>query len=284
MSYRCAAAWCSIVFAFLTVGISPAAAQYDPFAIDPGPRRVDVSGSGGMLLSSDWSDLVLLGSVSSVSGVLEQVLARDVMVDPGPVFDGVVTYWEGRYGFRVHGGFARSCLATARSCAEARFGGSAGTIDVDSWIYDVGGAIGLLEYRRGRVVWPYVFFGVGGVTYDLERGVGPPLTFVERRPTISNDAIVVARTEPDPLLITIDELGIESRFALNLGVGTDFRVPIGGGSIGVRLELSDHIHRSPVEIQIANLDGFTPAREARVDFGYVHNLRAAAGLVLQFGR
>jgi hypothetical protein len=283
MSYRRTSTWCSIVLAFLTLGGSTAAAQYDPFAIAPGPRRVDVSGSGGMLLSSDWSDLVLLGSVSSVTGVLQQVLARDLVVDPGPVFDGVVTYWEGRYGFRVHGGFARSCLAAARSCAEARFGGTSGTIDVDTWIYDVGGSVGLLEYRRARVVWPYVFFGAGGVTYDLERGVGPPLTFVERRPALGNDTIVVAH-EPDSLLIAVDELGIETRFALNLGIGSDFRVPVGGGSIGVRLEVSDHIHRSPVDIEIVNLEGFRPARDARVDFGYVHNLRAAAGLVVQFGR
>ena len=282
MSYR-RARICPAVIATVVLTVTPAAAQYDPFSIDPGPRRVDVSGSGGLLLSSDWSDLVLLGSVSSVSGVLEQVLARDLVVDPGPVFDGVVTYWEGRYGFRVHGGFARSCLAVARSCTAATFAATSGTVDVDTWIYDVGGAIGLIDYRRGAIAWPYVFVGVGGVTYDLERSVGPPLTFVERRPPVTN-GVIVARSDPDPLLIAVDELGIESRFALNLGVGSDFRVPVGGGSIGVRLELSDHIHRSPVDIRIENLDGFRPAPGSRIDFGYVHNLRAAAGLVVQFGR
>lgn len=274
---------CPLVVALLALGVSPAAAQYDPFAINPGPRRIDVSGSGGMLLSSDWSDLVLLGSVSSVTGGLQQVLARDLVVDPGPVFDGVVTYWEGRYGFRVHGGFARSCLASARSCAAATFAGTSGTIDVDAWIYDVGGAIGMLEYRRGRVAWPYVFFGVGGITYDLEQGVGPPLTFIERRPAATGDTLVVI-DDPDPLLIAVETLGVETRFALNFGVGSDFRVPVAGGSIGVRLELSDHVHRSPVDIEIANLDSFRPASDVRVDFGFVHNLRAAAGLVVQFGR
>ena len=282
MSHRHARV-CPLVVALLALGVSPAVAQYDPFAINPGPRRVDVSGSGGMLLSSDWSDLVLLGSVSSVTGGLQQVLARDLVVDPGPVFDGVVTYWEGRYGFRVHGGFAKSCLASARSCAAATFAGTSGTIDVNTWIYDVGGAIGMLEYRRGRVAWPYVFFGAGGVTYDLERGVGPPLTFIERRPTVTGDTLVVI-DDPDPLLIAVETLGVETRFALNFGVGSDFRVPVAGGSIGVRLELSDHVHRSPVDIEIANLDSFRPASDVRVDFGFVHNLRAAAGLVVQFGR
>lgn len=273
---------CPLIGVLLLLGAAPATAQYDPFAIAPGPRRVDISGSGGMVLSTDWSDLVLLGSVSSVSGALEQVLARDLTVDPGPVFDGVVTYWEGRYGFRVHAGFAHSCLAVARSCADAAIAGTSGTVDVDAWMYDVGGAIGLLEYRRGRVAWPYVFFGLGGVTYNLERGVGPPLTFIERR-TAAGDTIVVTH-ESDPLLIAAEELGIETRFALNLGLGSDFRVPIGGGSIGVRLEVSDHIHRSPVHIEIGQLEGFRPARETHVDFGFVHNLRAAAGLVVQFGR
>ena len=46
---------CSVVVALVALDITPAAAQYDPFAIAPGPRRVDVSGSGGLLLSSDWS-------------------------------------------------------------------------------------------------------------------------------------------------------------------------------------------------------------------------------------
>jgi hypothetical protein len=274
---------CLVVVVTVVLTVTPAAAQYDPFSIDPGPRRVDVSGSGGLLLSSDWSDLVLLGSISSVTGALEQVLARDLVIQPGPVFDGVVTYWEGRYGLRVHGGFARSCLAVARSCTAATFTGTSGTIDVDTWIYDLGGAVGLIDYRRGAIVWPYVFVGVGGVTYDLERSVGPPLTFIERRAPLTN-GVVVARSEADSLLIAVDELGIESRFALNLGFGSDFRVPVAGGSIGVRLELSDHIHRSPVDIRIENVEGFRPASGSRIDFGYVHNLRAAAGLVVQFGR
>ena len=273
---------CSVLAALVVLDITPAAAQYDPFAIYPGPRRVDISASGGFLLSSDWSDLVLLGSVSSVTGVFEQVLARDVVVDPGPVFDGAVTYWEGRYGFRAHGGFARSCLAAGRTCGEARFGGTSGTVDVDTWIYDVGGAIGLVDYERGRIVWPYVFLGFGGVTYNLEQTVGPPLTFIERRAPATGALIVT--TEPDQMLIALEELGIETRFAMNLGIGTDFRIPLAGGGVGIRLELSDHIHRSPIDIEIANLEGFRPARETQVDFGYVHNLRAAAGLVVHFGR
>ena len=236
---------CSVVIALVVLDITPAAAQYDPFAISPGPRRVDISGSGGLRLSSDWSDLVLLGSVSSVSGVLEQVLARDLVVDPGPVFDGVVTYWEGRYGFRAHGGFSRSCLAVGRSCtaarsAERRARSMSTRGCMTSAVPSGSSTIGAKPWCGRTFSW-----ASGAVTYDIEQTVGPPLTFIERRPPVSGD-IIVSRSDPDPLLIAVNELGIETRFALNLGIGSDFRVPVGGGSFGVRLEVSDHIHRSPV--------------------------------------
>jgi hypothetical protein len=251
-----------------------AVAQTDLFEIPPGPRRVDLSGSSGFLLSTDWSDLVLLGSISTVGGALEQVLVRDVEVEPGPVFDGVFTYWEGRYGFRAHGGFARSCLAIGGICG-------AGSVDVDTWMYDVGGAVGLMDYRRGAWAWPYFFLGLGGITYNLERTVSPPLTFIERRPPRPPD-IVIAEEDSDPLLISIDELGVETRFALNLGIGADIRLPLGPASIGVRFEASDLVHRSPLNLQVTDLD--RGGSTSTIDFGYVHNLRAAAGLVIGFGR
>lgn len=268
-------------FVLTLAAASPAAAQYDPLNIAPGPRRVDVSGAGGFLLSSDWSDLVLLGSVSGATGAFEQVLARDLVVEPGPVFDTAVTYWEGRYGFRAHGGFARSCLSTNRSCATG-LGQAVGTVDVDTYIYDVGGAIGLVDYDRNRKVWPYVFMGMGAVTYDLEHGVGPPLDVIERRPPAGGSTVIIA--EPSQSLIVIEELALETKFTWNFGVGTDFRVPLPGGSVGVRLEISDHVHDSPVKIETANLEGVTPVRDVDADFGWVHNLRAAVGLVVQFGR
>jgi hypothetical protein len=278
----------SVVVA-LAILVSPtsAAAQTDLFAIPPGPKRVDLSASGGFLLSTDWSDLVLLGSVSPLTGTIEQVLARDLVVRPGTVFDGVVTYWEGRYGFRTHVGFARSCLTVGRTCGELTGpAGAASSVDVNTWMYDVGGAIGLIDYHRNGWVWPYVFFGFGGVTFDLEQTVGPPLTFIERGPQQAADGrLIFSRNDPDPLLIAIDELGVETKFAMNLGVGTDVRIPVGPASVGLRLEVSDHIHRSPMNILVVRVDAFTlPSTDTRLDFGFVHNMRAAAGLVLQFGR
>ena len=88
--------------------------------------------------------------------------------------------------------------------------------------------------------------------------------------------------DPDQLLIAIDELGVETKFALNLGVGTDFRIPLGPASVGVRLEVSDSIHRSPIDLRVADVE--RPGTTQFIDFGYVHNMRAAAGLVIQFGR
>jgi opacity protein-like surface antigen len=247
----------------------------------PGPRRVDFSGSGGFLLSSDWSDLVLIGNVSPGTGALEQVVVRDVVVDPGPVYDGTVTYWRGRYGFRAHTGFSKSCLAVGRSCGNLSAVTEAGMVKVKSYSYDVGGAIGFLDYRPGQWVWPYGFFGVGGVTYDLDRTVGPPLTFIERRPPPGTPAVIV--DDGDTLLISVEELGVETRLGFTLGFGTDFRIPVGPAGIGVRFELSDNMHESPIDLHVMTVDSFQPD-DGEFRFGIVHNLRAAVGIVVQFGR
>jgi hypothetical protein len=275
-------AFCSLVGTLVALAApAPVAAQPDPFNIPPGPRHLDLSGSTGILLSTDWSDLVLLGSVSPISGALEQVLVRDLQVDPGPVFDVALTYWEGRYGFRARAGYGNSCLGVGRACSDFSLRTDGNTVDVDQYVYDIGGAIGLIDYRPGRLVWPYFFFGFGGVTYNLDRTVSPPLNLIERAPSAGTPPQVVVARQPDPLLIAIDELGIETQFAFHFGVGSDFRVPVGGGSLGVRLEVSDHLHGSPIDIDVA--DPITGV-QTRLDFGTVHNLRAAAGIVVHFGR
>jgi hypothetical protein len=84
------------------------------------------------------------------------------------------------------------------------------------------------------------------------------------------------------LLISVDELGIETKFALNVGIGTDFRIPAGSSSFGLRLEIGDNMHASPLNFDVTSLE--RRGRDARVGFSLVHNLRAAAGVVVQFGR
>jgi hypothetical protein len=279
------------VFTLLLPSTASAQGWGQPWA-DPHdrPARVDVSASVGMLMPTDWSDLVLLGTISSATGVFEQVLVRDIQVDPSEDFDLGVTYWRGRYGFRVQGGFSNSAvtiggpfLTTAAPIADELL-----SIDVDTWLYDVRGAIGFVDYDPALWVWPYGFFGFGGITYDLARRVTPPLlTFIDRPRTFpegSPDLIVVEENSQE-FLLAIDELGLETVFAFNFGIGTDFRIPLGPGGVGVRLELSDHVAASPVGLRVSSLrrSGLL-ATDAGVDFGPVHHLRAAVGLVVQLGR
>jgi hypothetical protein len=254
------------------------------------PPRLDISVSAGVIAPTDWSDLVLLGSISP-SGILEQVLTRDLRVEPDTVFGATVTYWRGKYGFRTQASLSRSAVVMSGDPLGA--GPPAQSDDVvaaklDTWFYDVRGAIGLVEYAPERAVWPYVFLGLGGITYDLERTVGPPLlTFIERttsRPAGPGDIIII-EDEGRQFLLAIDELGLETVFAFNFGVGTDFRIPLGRSGVGLRLELSDHLAPSPLQLRVREL-GVAGALvpEAGVRFGWVHHLRASAGIVLQFGR
>jgi hypothetical protein len=256
------------------------------------PPRVDLSVTAGMIAPTDWSDLVVLGSISPASGALEQVLVRDLRVKPDTVFGAAVTYWRDRYGFRAHGALSRSTVVAGGPLeAGAPLEAPAGEFraaGVDSWFYDVRGAIGLVEYSPARVVWPYVFLGFGGITYDMDRTITPPLlTFIERasaRPQGNGD-ILITEDGGREFLLSVDELGMETVFAFNFGVGTDFRIPLGGGGVGVRLELSDHVAPSPLGLHIRELGPFGGlSSNAAVKFGLVHHLRLAAGLVIQVGR
>jgi hypothetical protein len=280
----------SIRFALaVALAVTPVAAnaqEWDEPWSDPRdrPPRVDVSVSAGWMMPTDWSDLVVLGSISSQSGALEQVLVRDLRVEPDVVFGGSVTYWRDRYGFRVQGGFSQSSLTIGGAFDTPDETNAA---DVNTWLYDVRGAIGLVEYSPTRKAWPYVFLGFGGITYDLDRTITPPLlTFIERgRTQTRTGGIVITDDDGREFLVAIDELGLETVFALNFGVGADFRIPAGGGAIGIRLELSDHVAPTPLDIRFRELGGRgSIVGDDPIDFGRVHHLRAAAGLVIQIGK
>ena len=243
------------------------------------PARVDLSLTAGFLAPSDWSDFVLLGSLSATSGALEQVLARDIHVEPERVFGAAVTYWRGKYGFRTQ---------VARSESTLSIGGNDLVADLDTWLYDVRGAIGLIDYHPRRWALPYVFLGAGGITYDLSQTVSPPLrNFISQpppSPAPASSALVIGH-DGRQFVVTTDELRLESVLAVNFGVGTDFRIPLGPAGVGVRLEVSDHVAPSPLRLRIHELSRFgVSASETTVRFGRVHHLRAEVGLVLQFGR
>jgi hypothetical protein len=265
-----------VVGAALLLPAAAAAQDWSqPWADDQDrPPRVDVSGSIGFLAPTDWSDLVLLGSISSATGVLEQLLVRDLRVEADEDLGGTVTYWRGRYGFRVEGRFSSSSVRS----------GERTTVDANTWLYNVGGAIGFLEYSPELWVWPYGFVGLGGVTYDLDHRISPPLSIIQRGPASRPDILIV-EDDSTEFLLAIDELDTESVFALNFGIGTDFRIPVGPGGVGLRLELADHMSTSPVGVRIGELRrvGALTA-DTGVEFGPVHHFRASVGVVLQFGK
>src|SRR5205814_9254415 len=152
-------AWLILPHLVITLTLFPASTRAQdwsqPWADEEDrPPRVDLSASAGYLLPTRWSSLVLVGSISPVSGVLEQILTRDLRVEPDTQFAAAVTYWRGRYGFRTQAGFSRSSLTIGRAPLGAV---GATSIDIDTWLYDVRGAIGFSEYRPAKPVWSSLF-------------------------------------------------------------------------------------------------------------------------------
>jgi len=248
----------------------------EPWADPQDSTRVDLSAFVGILSPTNWSNLVLLGSIST-GGVVEQILARQLRVDAEKAYGGAVTYWEGRYGFRVQGGYSQSSLRIS----------SAPPVGAKTWLYDVRGVIGAVDYRPRRRVLPYGFLGFGGITYDLAQTVSPPLTFITQAPAVSTgQTVIVVGDRGQQFLLSEDELDAKTVFAVNFGVGTDFRLPIGPGGAALRVELSDHVARSPLELRVSQLSGPGAfiSNDSVVRFGAVHHLSATVGVVLQIGR
>lgn len=254
------------------------------------PSRVDVSASAGFLLPTRWSNLVLLGSISPASGVLEQVLTRDLRVEPKAEFNVGMTYWRDRYGVRTQLGFSRSSLTMSgvpSTAGSSTVTTGATSVDIDTWLYDIRGAIGFLDYKPTRSAWPYGFVGFGGITYDPKGTISAPLTFIQQGPSgpIAPASTVVVLDNGRQFLIAVDQLGIETVFAFNVGLGADFRVPVRSGGIGLRLEVSDHVAPSPLGLRVRELSpvaGLLP--DAGLRFGLVHHLSATAGFVIQIGK
>ena len=287
-----------LIVVALTTRPVPAFAQdwSQPWA-DPEdrPPRVDFSASGGFLMPTRWSDVVLLGSFSPASGALEQVLARDVHVKPHTAFTAAATYWRSRYGFRAQAGFSRSSLRISdvpvagppSSPSAGSINGEIISVGIDTWLYDVGGAIGFVDYAPVRWVWPYAFVGVGGITYNLNQTIAPPLAFIERGPSrpvaAGNTTIVVSDNRQ--FLLTTNALSTETVFAFNVGLGTDFRIPLRGGGVALRVEIADHLAPSPLALRVEELAPFGGVlSDTGVRYRLVHHLSATAGLVVQIGR
>jgi hypothetical protein len=272
-----------IVFTVLACA-SPARGQLpEPWA-DPYdyPGRVDISVSAGVGTATDWSDFVLLGSISSAFGIVEQVLVRDLRVQPDTQLGAAVTYWRGRYGVRVQASRAKSTLVVGGTLAAppaALVADRSASIDIDTWSYDLRGVVNLIEYDRRGWIFPYAWVGMGGITYDLAQSVGPPLRFIDHPRPIGPEELVVLDRRSREFLLSVDEVAQETVFAINVGIGTDVRLPLGPGGIGLRVEVSDHVAPSPVGLRITEL-GRNSLLTSGVGSHWVHHLRATAGFVV----
>src|SRR5262249_27961104 len=193
------------------------------------PPRVDISASAGFLLPTRWTDLVLLGSISPATGVLEQVFTRGMSVEPDKEYEVAATYWISRYGFRSQFGYSRSSLTIGGApLPDSSRAPSTTSVGVDTYLYDIRAAIGWVDYAPSRAVWPYGFIGFGGITYNLKRTITPPLTFIDSntgRPGARPDTIVVVDGGRQ-FLVSIGELKTETVFPFNLGLRTPFPLPL----------------------------------------------------------
>jgi hypothetical protein len=279
----------------------PASAQRDSTRFDrlwqadyDGPRRLEVGVSAGYALSSDWTDLVALHVFDTRGGIHRQVLLRNVAVAPGAGGAAAVTYWRGRHAFRATVGYSRSCLTTSSRCVngtspegDAALG--VAEVDMDIYRYGVEGMVGLRNWRDSQFWRPYLIVGAGGVTYDPDENALPlfPGTFETLvPPATSSPGTVIVTNGATTLLVATDELGLENVFGLTLGVGMDFRVPVGLGGLALRLEAADQITSSPFSVTVSRLDDdsdfFDRGAEPTVfRAGAVHNLRLTAGVAVE---
>jgi len=272
----------------------------DPFGRRNGPPHFDITFGAGAFASSDWSDLVLLSAGPAGTGAFNQIVLRDFAVLPGPAIDAAATYWRGRLGVRFHAAFSPSCISTGTSCDDDRpENGEEPRVfrqraaDIDTWIFDVNGVIGLREYDESRTFFPYALVGFGVVSFNPDDGEGlPPDFLVGGIPTdpVNGERIIIILDDATTALV-VDELGFETVIAVTLGIGTHLRIPIGSGSVGLRLELADHISPSPLNariIRIGDDDDFFDINDpnavvADLNRRAVHNVRFVAGIVLDIG-
>lgn len=248
------------------------------------PKVLSLSAFGGTYWSSPWNDLVLLGSISSRSA-LEQVLLRQVQVSPARVWGGSMTYRRGRGGARIQVAYSKSCLEMAGSCDAASQG--SGTqiplphrIDVHTWMADVDAEATLIPVQQGQWARPYFLVGAGGVVYDPQGSTAQLLPqfleFPGGTAQTSGSEVTVTFPGAGQVIADVQGVGLQTVFSAVVGLGTDLRVPIGNGGIGVRIEASDHVAQSPMHVNL--VQGF--GRAASLDFGSINNFRLTVGAVL----
>ena len=254
-----------------------------------GLPRLDLAFGIGGSLSTDWTDQVVLETQDASGARTTRLLLPELSMAPGRSFSATVTYWRGPLGARFHAAFTEACLAAGETRCDGapdpedrlRF-----TTDLDLWTYGVQGVVALPVDDERRAVRPYLLVGGSGMTFDPDRPVpGPGLLEGETTPPTTGGPIVVV-DGPTNLVLTVDRLGLDTRFAIDLGGGLDLRLPLGRHGLGVRLELVDQLTSSPVGVRIDRLggglvDGDVATVETRRPL--VHTLRATVGAILDIG-
>ncbi|HET9985046.1 MAG TPA: hypothetical protein VFQ38_15710 [Longimicrobiales bacterium] len=259
-----------------------------------GARSLSFEFAGGLNYSTDWNQNVVLANLDFGTR-FEQVLLRQVQVDPAFLFAGSVTYRRGRGGARLQFGYSHSCLAVNGRCS--RFGvidtlfTPLHEVDVNTYSADIDGEISLVDPEKVRWARPFVLFGLGGVVYDPGDNAAQLLPFfIDARGApieVNGGNIVVVNFPTGALLVTFDGIGLKSVLAGVLGLGTDIQIPFSDGSgIGLRLQVADHIANSPFKVRVAGVQrGFGgPFFEpTKFDFGDIHNIRLTVGLHVDVG-
>lgn len=260
-----------------------------------GPRSLSFEFAGGLTYSTDWNQNVVLANLD-FGDRFEQVLLRQVSVDPAFLFAGSVTYRRGRGGARLQFGFSHSCLAVNGRCSRSGVVDSVfiplHEVDVNTYSADIDGEVSLVDPEKVRWARPFIVFGLGGVVYDPGGNAAQllPIFLDARGSTIEvNDGnIAVVNFPTGALLVTFDGLGLKSVLSFVLGIGTDIRIPFSDGSgIGLRLQVADHIANSPFKVRVAGVQrgfgGRFDNEPTEFDFGSIHNVRLTVGLHVDVG-
>jgi len=270
------------------------AQQPDPFKPYDGPRRLELSVTAGYFWSSDWSNLVMFESIGAVGDEARRVLMPSLASAPGAGGQAAITYWKGRLGFRLAASYSESCITAEPRCGSNRpaptAGGSPGIapteVSLKTYSYGVQGVVGMSEYSEDQWFRPYFLVGFGGVTFDPSENVPSFLT----GQLVRDDGVETVLTgAPGQYAFTIDQAGLESRFSVALGLGTDLRLPVGPGGLSVRLEVADYISQSPLGVRLTRLnsgsllDSNENLDQVDLGVGAVHNVRGQVGLAIEFG-
>lgn len=271
-----------------------AAALMVPFGLESASAQ-DYRGAWGVYGGGIWfSDLNSTSTLDEENGEFTfegtEFSRTDLSLEPGWLAGTQLEYWfgSGRFGVRLNGAYTeQSFELDADDGGEAfeetslfatRFGRDFETGAVNTWLGDIDLMIRFAAPERDRVWAPFLSVGAGVAHYDPAGDAG--FVFPSANARFGFDG-----TDDDG--VDDGDGNAETQFAGVVGIGTDF-LPgwrLGGMSLGLRLELADHIaFDSPADPILAmETDPFFEEDEES-DFDAVHNVRLTLGVHTLWGR